>query len=109
VESKVDLKHPIDVMGQPRSELRFRHELRMGDLAAVQRYARRHGLTSDVGELLGDGDYGAILALVESLCQLPAGTCDQIHPDDLAAVLEAAGPFLAASPATGGKPSAPSP
>lgn len=101
----VALKHGIEVNGVQRTELRFRHSLRMGDLAAVQRYARREGIKADASDLLADGDYGALLALFESLCQLPGGTLDQLHPDDLPGVVEAAAPFLGeGGPETGSQP-----
>jgi hypothetical protein len=107
MDGQITLTHAIEINGQPKTVLRIRHRLSMGDLAAVQRYARRNDLPGGVDDLLEAGDIGAILALVESLCQLPAGTLDQLHPDDFPAVVEAATPFLGGteSPATGKPPS----
>lgn len=114
MDGKITLTHGIEINGQPKTVLRVRHGLSMGDLAAVQRYARRQGLRGEDGkpvavdDLLEAGDIGAILSLVESLCQLPAGTLDQLHPDDFGAVVEAATPFLGGasqSPETGKPPS----
>lgn len=106
----IRLQHPIEVGGAPKSVLHVRHALRMGDLAAVQRYARRHRLDADLSSLLGDGDLGALAALAESLCDLPPGSLDQMHPDDLSALVEGISPFCGtASPATGATPSASSP
>lgn len=88
------LKTPIEVLGRPRSEIAVRHEMRVGDLAAVQRYARAHGLDADLESLLASGDIGAMCALADSLCQLPEGTCEQLTAEDFAAVVEAITPFF---------------
>ena len=95
---KIDLTHPIQIRGQDVDHITIRHALRVGDLAACQRYARREGLTEPIDVLLDTGDLGAIMALLESMCQLPPGTLDLLHPDDLDTVLEAATPFLSDSP-----------
>ena len=103
----ITLTTPIDVSGQPCSVLHVRHAMRVGDLAAVQRYAKRKGIPADVDALLGgdDGaDIGACCALIDSLCQIPEGTADQLTAEDFATAMAALGPFLGSSPGTGGKP-----
>jgi hypothetical protein len=95
----VRLKHPIEVYGQPVTEITLRrHDLRMGDLRALQAYARRAGLGSDIGELIESGDLGAMMVLLERWYGLPEGTTDLMHPDDFAAAMQEVTPFLGASP-----------
>lgn len=105
-QAKIKLTSPITIGAAEVDTIYVRQRLSMGALAAVQRYARRNGLKGDVDELLEGGDIGAILALVEHLCQLPQGILDQLHPDDFSTVIEAASPFLGDSLVTGKPPSA---
>lgn len=93
----IKLKHPLELPGRQVTELRWKRQpgdIRMGDIVAIQCYARAKGLKTDVGTLLAEGDIGALLVLIERVFGLPEGSGELLHPDDFAEIISKLAPFL---------------
>ncbi len=101
MDREIKLTTPIRVGGAEKTTLHFRHNLRVGDMLAAERYMLSNGYDGSAMDALINGNIGVMLAIMESLCQLPPGTLEQLSLDDFAALSEATQDFFATSPGTG--------
>ena len=101
MDKEIKLTTSIRVGGAEKSTLHFRHSLRVGDMLAAERYMLSNGYDGSAMDALNDGNIGVMLAIMESLCQLPPGTLEQLSLDDFATLSDATKDFFATSPGTG--------